>query len=244
MIFDNVPYRLPSYVFSPKWFYGFDSIIELIAIIACVLLVYYSYRCFKLTKENKYLYFSTAFLSLTFAFISKIIGTLAIYKPAITRSAVGSSIHQTFRSLTPSGINSIAFIVYIFFILLGFMILFLIISKLTWKNQRVIVLLAYFVFLATWISVIHYQLFYATSFVILLLIAYSYYQNYKEIKSTNAMLVLIAFGILLASQAFFVFVIYSKTIYVLAELIQLLGFICLLIPFILIFKKKPGKRAK
>ena len=244
MIFDNVPYRLPSYVFSPKWFYGFDSIIELIAIIVCVLLVYYSYRCFKLTKENKYLYFSTAFLSLTFAFISKIIGTLAIYKPTITRSAVGSSIHQTFRSLTPSGINSIAFVVYIFFILLGFMILFLIISKLTWKNQRVIVLLGYFVFLATWISVIHYQLFYATSFVILLLITYSYHQNYKEIKSANAMLVLIAFGILLASQAFFVFVIYSKTIYVLAELIQLLGFIYLLIPFILIFKKKPGKRAK
>ncbi len=244
MIFDNVPYRLPSYVFSPKWFYGFDSIIELIAIIVCVLLVYYSYRCFKLTKENKYLYFSTAFLSLTFAFISKIIGTLAIYKPTITRSAVGSSIHQTFRSLTPSGINSIAFVVYIFFILLGFMILFLIISKLTWKNQRVIVLLGYFVFLATWISVIHYQLFYATSFVILLLITYSYHQNYKEIKSANPMLVLIAFGILLASQAFFVFVIYSKTIYVLAELIQLLGFIYLLIPFILIFKKKPGKRAK
>lgn len=244
MVFDNVPYRVFSYVFSPKWFYGFDSIIELIAIIVCVLLVYYSYKCFKLTRENKYIYFSIAFLSLTFAFISKITGTLAIYKPAITRSALGSSIHQAFRSLTPSSINAIAFIVYMFFILLGFMILFLIISKLTWKNQKVILLLTYFVLIATWISVVHYQLFYVTSFVILLLVTHSYYQNYKKIKSTNAMLVLISFGILLTSQAFFVFVIYSKTIYVLAELIQLLGFICLLMPFILIFKKKPGKRAK
>ena len=241
MVFESVPYGLPSYVFSPEWFYGFDSIIESIAIIVSVLLVYYSYKCFKLTKENKYLYFSTAFLSLTFAFIAKIIGTLAIYKPIITRSALGSSIHQTFTSLTPSGINALAFMVHMFFILLGFMILFLIISRLTWKNQRVIALLLYFVFLATWISVIHYQLFYLTSFVLLLLITYSYYNNYREIKTEKARFVLIAFGMLLVSQAFFIFVIYSRTIYVLAELIQLLGFIYLLIPFILIFKKKPKK---
>ena len=239
MVFESLPYGLPSYVFSPKWFYGFDSIIESIAIIVCILLVYYSYKCFKLTRENKYLYFSTAFLSLTFAFIAKIIGTLAIYKPTITRSALGSSINQTFTSLTPSYINALAFVVYIFFTLLGFMILFLIISKLRWNNQRVIALLVYFVFLATWISVIHYQLFYVTSFVLLSLITYSYYNNYKEIKSEKARFVVIAFGMLLISQAFFVFVIYSRIIYVLAELIQLLGFVYLLIPFILIFKKNP-----
>ena len=241
MLFDSVPYGLPSYVFSPKWFYGFDSIIELIAVIVSVLLVYYSYKCFKLTREKKYLYFSTAFLSLTFAFTIKIIGTLAIYKPIITRTALGSSIHQAFTSLTPYNINAIALIMHFFFMLLGFMILFLIISRLTWKNQRVIALLLYFVFLATWISIIHYQLFYLTSFVLLSFITYSYYQNYREIKSEKARFVTIAFGILLVSQAFFVFVIYSRIVYVLAELIQLLGFVYLLIPFILIFRKRPKK---
>ena len=239
MVLDTIPYGLPSYVFSPKWFYGFDSIIELIAITASVLLVYYSYKCFKLTKENKYLYFSTAFLSLTFGFITKIIGTLAIYKPTITRTTLGSSIHQTFSGMTPYNINAIAIIIHYFFILLGFMILFLIISRLTWRNQRVIALLVYFVFVATWISVIHYQFFYLTTFVLLLLITYSYYQNYREVKTEKARFVTIAFGILLVSQGFFVFVIYSRTIYVLAELLQLLGFVYLLIPFILIFKKKP-----
>ena len=239
MLFNNIPYGIPSYVFSPKWFYGFDSIIELIAVIVSVLLVYYSYKCFKLTKENKYLYFSIAFLSITFAFIAKIIGTLAIYRPTITRTALGSTIHQTFTGITPYSINAIALIVHFFFMLLGFMILFLIISRLRWDNQRVIALLVYFVFIATWLSVVHYQLFYVTSFVLLLLITYSYYQNYIEIKSEKARFVTAAFGILLVSQAFFVFVIYSRIIYVLAELIQLLGFIYLLIPFILIFKKKP-----
>lgn len=243
MLFDSVPYGLPSYVFSPKWFYGFDSVIELIAVIVSILLVYYSYKCYKLTSENKYLYFSAAFLSLMLAFTAKIIGTLAIYKPAITRSQLGSTIHQAFTGLTPYTINAVAFIVYMFFMLLGFMILFLIISKLRWQNQRVLALFAYFVFLATWISIVHYQLFYLTSFVLLLLITHSYYQNYMEIKGEKAKFVLTAFAILLVSQAFFIFVIYSRIIYVMAELIQLLGFMYLLIPFILIFKKKP-KRSK
>ena len=241
MVFESVPYGLRYYVFGPEWFHGFDSIIELIAIIVSVLLVYYSYRCFKFTKENKYLYFSIAFFSLTIAFIAKIIATLAIYKPAIARTALGSSIQQTFTGLTLFKINALSLIAYTFFTLLGFMILFLIISKLTWKNQRVIALLVYFVFLATWISIIHYQLFHFTAFTLLLLITYSYYQNYKEIKSEKARFVTIAFGILMISQALFIFVIYSRTIYVLAELIQLLGFVYLLIPFILIFKKKPKK---
>jgi|ETNmetMinimDraft_2_1059921.scaffolds.fasta_scaffold28790_2 hypothetical protein len=244
MVFENIPYGIPSYVFGPKWFYGFDSIIELIAVVISILLVYYSYKAFKLTKENKYAYFSTAFLSLTAAFVIKIIGTLAIYKPTITRTAIGSSIHQTFNSLTPSNINSLAFIAHIFFMLLGFMILFLIISRLRWNDQRVIILLVYFVFLATWISVIHYQFFYLTSFAILMLITHSYYKNYIRIKSEKAKFVFIAFSILLISQAFFIFVIYSNTIYVLAELIQLLGFVYLLIPFILIFKREPKRLRK
>ena len=242
MVFESMPYGPRSYVFSPEWFYGFDSVIELIATIVSVLLVYYSYKCFKLTRENKYLYFSTAFLSITFAFIAKILGTLAIYKPTITRTALGGMIHKTFAGMTPYSINAIALIVHFFFMLLGFMVLFLIISKLTWKNQRVILLLAYFVLIAAWLSVVHYQLFYATTFVLLLLITYSYYQNYREVKSEKARFVTIAFGIILVSQAFFIFVVYSRIIYVLAELIQLLGFVYLLIPFILIFRKKPKKR--
>src|SRR3989338_6643154 len=123
MVFESVPYGLPSYVFSPNWFYGFDSVIESIAVLVSVLLVYYSYKCFKLTKEKKYLYFSTAFLSLTIAFIAKIVGTLAFYRPSITRSAIGSSIRQTFTGLTPTDINALSFVVYFFFSLLGLVIL-------------------------------------------------------------------------------------------------------------------------
>jgi len=244
MVFESVPYGLPSYVFGPKWFYGFDSIIELIAVIVSILLVFYSYKCYRMIGEKKYLYFSTAFLSITISFMAKIAGTFSIYRPEITRTQLGSSVHQAFTSLTPYDINAIALVVHYFFMLLGFMMLFLIISKLTWKNQGAIALLLYFVFLATWLSIIHYQLFYATSFVLVALIAYSYHQNYREVRSERARFVAIAFGIILVSQAFFAFAIYSKTVYVLAQLVQLLGFVYLLIPFMLIFRKPRKDRLK
>jgi len=237
----QLPYTLPSYVFSPNWFYGIDSIIEIIGIIICSLLLYYSYRCYKLTSENRYRYFSVAFLSLTLAFIAKVIGTLTIYEPAINTSNLGSMFHSIFTAITPNMINALAFLFYIFFMTAGFMMLFLIVSKLDWKDKRVIAMLGYTVFIATWLGAIHYQLFYFTTFVMLCLIAYSYYKNYTEVKSKNALLVSISFGILLISHLFFVFVIYNRTIYVIAEIMQLIGFLCLLIPFILIFRKKPLK---
>lgn len=237
----SIPYSIPSYVFSPKWFYGFDSIIEIIAIIISLLLVYYSYKCYKLTGEKRFLYFSIAFISLTLAFFTKIIGTLAIYSRDVRESALAKTMDSAFESITIFSINSAAFLLHTFFMIFGIMMLFLIISKLTWENKRVIAMLLYFVIIATWLGAIHYQLFYATTFVMLTLISLSYYQNYKEIKSENAKLVAYAFLILLISNAFFIFIIYSKTIYVIAELLQLLGFIYLLIPFILVLKKKPKK---
>lgn len=237
----SLPYGLPSYIFSPNWFYGIDSIIEAIGVIICILLVYYSYRCYNLTSEKRYLYFSVAFLSLTLAFISKVMGSLTIYDPNVNLSALGSAFHSIFNKITPDMINAWAFLLYIFFMTFGFMTLFLIVSKLEWKDKRVIAMLGYTVFIATWLGVIHYQLFYLTTFFMLCLIAYSYYQNHLEIKSKNALFVSVSFLILLISHAFFIFAIYSRMIYVTAEIIQLAGFLCLLIPFVMIFIKKPAK---
>jgi hypothetical protein len=237
----SLPYQLPSYIFSPNWFYGFDSIIEIVAIITCIMLVFYSYKCYKLTSEKRYGYFSIAFLSLTLAFISKVAGTLGMYKPIIKQTVIGHTIQITFRTLTIDQINAWGFLLYIFFTILGFMALFLIVSRLTWKDKRVMALLLYFVLITTWLGAIHYQLFYLTTFAMLSLITYSYFKNYKEIKSKNSLIVAIGFSILLVSHFFFVFVIYSRTLYVATEIIQLLGFLCLLLPFMLIFIKKPKK---
>ena len=161
----TVPYKLPSYVFGPKWFHGIDTILELFAIITCILLLYYSYKCYKFTSEKRYWYFSTAFLSITLAFLARILGTLAIYSQRVRTSAVAKVVDANFTRVTIFSVNSIAFIAYIFFMILGLMILFLIVSELSWKNKRVLTMLSYFVFVAAWLGIIHIQLFYLTTLV-------------------------------------------------------------------------------
>lgn len=241
-MFNSLPYGLPSYIFSPNWFYGIDSLIEIIATFVCVLLVFYSYKCYKLTSERRYAYFSISFISLTIAFVSKVIGTIAIYSPEIKETTIGYVGAGILNILGLTVINPLSWLLYIFFTIMGFMMLFLIVSKLQCKDKRVIAMLLYLVFIASWLGIVHYQLFYLTTFVMLGLIAYSYITNYKEIKSKNSLLVSISFSILFLSHAFFVFAIYSKSLYVIAQMIQLLGFLCLLIPFMLIFIKKPSKQ--
>jgi hypothetical protein len=231
-----------SHIFGPKWFYGFDSIIELIAVVICLLLLYYSYRCYKLTSEKRFFYFSTAFLSLTLAFFSRILGTLLIYMPKIPISDVGAVVQKvTFNLISVSLLSAMSFLSYVFFMILGFMALFLIVSKLTWKDKRVLAMLFYLVLISSFLGGIHYQFFYATTFVMLALISYSYIMNYRAIKSKNSRLVSIAFCILLVSHFLFIFVIYSRTLYVIAEVLQLLGFLFLLIPFVFVRIKKPKK---
>jgi hypothetical protein len=233
---------LKSYIFGPRWFYGFDSIIELIAIVTCLLLVYYSYRCYKLTSERRFFYFSTAFLSLTLAFVSRIIGTMLIYLPNIPRSKVGLIARNVSSSiLSVDLLTSLAFLCYVFFMILGLMALFLIVSRLTWDDKRVLAMLFYLVLISTFLGSLHYQFFYITTAVMLSLISYSYVINYKEVKSKNSKKVAIAFCILLVSHVLFIFVIYSRALYVITEVLQLLGFLFLLIPFISVRIKKPKK---
>jgi hypothetical protein len=233
---------IQSHIFGPKWFYGFDSIIELIAIVICLLLLYYSYRCYKLTSEKRFFYFSTAFLSLTLAFISRVLGTMLSYMPQISKSRLGIVVHKATASLVSVNLLSVLlFLSYLFFMILGFMALFLIVSKLTWDDKRVLAMLSYLVLVSTLLGGIHYQFFYATTFIMLALISYSYIMNYKIVRSRNSYLVAIAFCVLLVSHFLFIFVVYSRILYVIAEVLQLLGFLFLLIPFVSVRIKRPKK---
>jgi hypothetical protein len=197
-----------------------------------------------LTSEKRFLYFSISFISLTLAFVSKVLGNFAIYIPKVKFTVMGDIVRNTFHTLVVDKINALGFLFYIIFMTFGFMMLFLIVSRLQWKDKRVIAMLMYMAFIASWLGVVHYQLFFLTTFVMICLITYSYYKNYLEMKSKNTLTVAIAFGILVISHALFMFSIYAPRIYVLAQIIQMVGFLCLLIPFVLIFIKKPNNKNK
>ena len=125
----------------------------------CFLLVFLSYKICRLTMERRYLYFCAAFFALMLSFLFKVIGNFGVYTPTAVNTAPGQFLKYTFTMLSITKINALGFLFYMFFMILGFMGLFLIVSKLSWNNKRVLFVFGYFVLIATWLSGIHYQFF-------------------------------------------------------------------------------------
>ncbi len=60
-------------LFSPTWFYGLDSVFELVSLFVSFLIFVYALRLYRFSGEKKYKFFSFSFLSITLAYIFKII---------------------------------------------------------------------------------------------------------------------------------------------------------------------------
>ena len=79
-------------------------------------------------------------------------------------------------------------------------------------------------------------MFHFLSFILLLLITYTYYKEYKKQKSPTTRLLAYSFAIITLSQLFFMFINLFDELYVIAEIVQLVGYIGLLITFIKVLR--------
>jgi len=91
--------------------------------------------------------------------------------------------------------------------------------------------IALFIYLILLISIVanfKYFVYYLTASVLLGLIVLNYYKNYLNTNNKNAFKVMIAFMFILLSNLLLVFVFFIPGVYVVGELIMLLGFLLLL----------------
>src|SRR3989338_8300051 len=89
-----------------------------------------------------------------------------------------------------------------------------------------IALFIYLIVLVSIVSNFKYFVFYLTSAVLLTLIVLNYYKNYLNTnKNKNTLRVMWAFLLILGSQIAFVFVFVWEELYVVAEILFLLGFL-------------------
>ena len=66
-------------IFSPNWFYGKDIGIDIVSIITLLIITLFSYRLYKLSKEQKYGLYTLGFFALTLSFIFKIFTNFELY---------------------------------------------------------------------------------------------------------------------------------------------------------------------
>ena len=228
-------------VYTPQWFYSKDLLIDTISAFVLLLIASFAVRYYKLNKKNNnYLYLAGSFFLIALSFLFKILTNFTIYYKVFVTRHLGDFI-LTYPAVQVSNILFLAgFLFYRLLTLLGLYMLYSIYQKSQSKSN--IYLIVFFILVSTYFSELEYFIFHLTSLAFLSLITLQFYNTYKKNKQPTSKFVTASFAIIGVSQIFSIFVFYDNLYYVIAELIQLVGYLILLTTFIRVLRdaKKKG----
>lgn len=216
-------------IFSPQWFYGIESLFDIITIIVSFAIGVSAYRFYKLSKERNYKYFSFAFFAIALSYFVKLFTYANLYlHTIISREVLG--ITNILYKVT--SLSSIALLLHQYLLIVGLLAILVILLKT--RNKILIILLLYFLTALTFMSMTAAHMIHVTAVVITFFICLKYYANYDRTKNKTTLYVLISFLALFISHILFLFKYSSATFYVVAELFQIAGYAFLLYTFMTI----------
>ncbi len=234
-------YRL---FFTPEWFNGFDLVFETIGLVIALLIAFYSYKVFRFSKENKFAYFSLAFVLVALGLGFKMFTSSVLYFFPIRESVA-----IVLKPMLGGGLSfadlfyRAAFFLQMSTMLGAWLLIFFISQKSRERLKKYhevsqIALFMYLILLTSIVANFKYFIFYLTSAVILGMTVLNYYKNYlNSKKNKNAFRVMLSFLFILLSNIIFVFVFLYDKLYVVGEIVMLIGFLLLLATYRRIIKK-------
>ena len=221
--------------FTLGWFSGWDVAFDLVSLLVALLIAAYSWKMYRLSDENRFGYFSFAFLLISFAFLMKVLLSGATYfttvrsiADIVLRPAVGAQRQYSFLFYRAG------FFLQTAPMLAAWLLIFFVSQKKSGRLKKYyeisqIALFVYLILLISVVSNFEFTVFYLTSSVILGMTVLNYFKNYLNTnKNTNAFWVMIAFLVILFANFTFIFVFLQPALYALGEALMLLGFLVLL----------------
>ena len=174
-----------------------------------------------------------SFIILAASFLFRILTNFTVYYKVLETRDLGfiTLTYQTIK--TSEALFIIGFFVYRLLNLLGLYMLYSIYNKQPKSN---IFLIVYLILVSTIFNKFAYHIFHLTSFILLILITKHYSKNYQKNKNKITKLIGFSFGIITSSEIFFGLVTVSTRFYVMAEVIQLIGYILLLFVFFMVLR--------
>ena len=224
-----------EFVQGPAGFYGKDIAIDLVSAIVVLLIGVFSFRNYLLDKKNhRHLLLSLATVMLSGSFFVKILtNILSHHQIGLSKYLTGliiPSIIPAYSMLPAAG-----FLLYSILTLVGFYILFTLTSKRELLSFDYLII-AYFIIVSTYFARFNYVLFYITALLFLVAISRRYFLAYNENRYKNTLILGISFSLIALSYLAFIFTSTNHALYVLAELIQLIGYLFLLYTFTLVLR--------
>ncbi len=229
---------------TPIWFHVWDVLFDVVGLVAALLIAAYSWKIYRLHDENKFAYFSLAFLLVAVGLVAKFFTSSVLYFFPV-RDTVAQLVVPALGSLDYSHLlYRLAFLIQMILMLGAWLLIFFISQKSRERLKKFyevaqMALFVYFVVLISVVSNFQYFVFYLTSSVILGLIVLNYYKNYLNTGcNSNAFKVMLSFLFMLLGNLVLVFVFLFPQIYVIGEALILLGFLLLLYTYITIIGRK------
>jgi len=219
---------------TPVWFHGWDILVEAVILLVVLLIAAYSWRIYKFNHENRFAYFSLAFIFLALGLLFEMLTSGIVYftpvrdvAADVLRPVAGPRL--VFSGLLYRG----GFFLQMAPILGAWLLIFFISQKPRERLRKFyelsqIALFVYLILLISIVSNFKYFVFYLTSAVLLGLIVLNYYKNYLENNNQHTYRIMLAFLLILASNILLVFVFLVPSLYVLGEIVALAGFLLLL----------------
>jgi len=200
---------------GPQWFQGYDIAFNIVFAIITLFIAVLSYRAKNITSDKKYAAFGTAFLLMSISY------TIFIFFALLFNTTNFVNILNLF---------DFVFFTHMLLMLLAYTLLIIVILKITDRKVKALLLILMLLFVL--FSFQYFIKFHIISFFLLAFLAYQFFKNHEDKKTTNTKLVFVSFFLLACSHIFFAAIQYSHALYIAGEVLQLLGFILLFLMFI------------
>lgn len=223
---------------GPNWFFGIDSVLEGISMLICLSVFIFSFKIYRIAKERRHLYFSSAFALLTLAFLVRSVTNIIIHFRTVSDWGMEHlpKIVLAKSVLSVPKIFLLGYGLHIAFTLSALALLAVLCLKVEDKKPFFLMLLIMFVLV--YFSGSYFTSFYALALILLFFISYQYLKNYLEKKTATTMLTFIAFLLLTLAPIAFLLQKFFGMFFVVAYLLQFMGFFMMSIALaIVIFKK-------
>ena len=213
----------------PKWFFGYDVILELAFAVITLIVSIYAFKIYKLSGQRQSKLFGIAFLFISVSyFIQSFLNFTIISK-------LNQNICTILKINSVNVLNSIGLYAYSLFFIAG--LITLAYMTLGVKSAKIYSLSIIVIISSLLLTSNELYLFYFLSSVLLAYIFAHYFVNYLNNKKLNTLLVLIAFAFLLFGNIHFIFSVNHGLYYAIGHFLELVAYMLILVNLVLVVKK-------
>ncbi|MBI5391388.1 hypothetical protein HZB00_00120 [Candidatus Woesearchaeota archaeon] len=208
----------------PQWFFSYDIVLNLIFGIITGVVSVASYKIYKLSLQRQSKLFSLAFLSISVSYLLQAFLIFVLFSKLSLQSTISFFSFTFWLNLT--------LYAHILFFLVGITTLAYMILGV--RSMRVYILLSLITLAPFLITESKLYLFHLLSAVLLIYVLCHYILHFWEKKNKRNLFIMLAFGLFLLSQFFFMFSIKEGFYYIVGDVVSILAYLIMIVNLVTI----------